>query len=378
VNDTLEIVLSHFKPDLDFDLFTVQNSNLLANGSPVPGFTNFGLAWYQSDIQTDGSGNADVTIKTILLDQIFGFDPDVSLTPTPTFHVGFWFNNPQDAAACGFNVTKPTPFNGEHNAGPLAMISLPNATTGHGPLDTVGLSSLPHAATSPATKLGLKAGPGRNAAAVNTVQFNLSPNPAFLNCIKGASGTPTASVTVNRGAVNDTLEIVLNNFKPNLDFDMFTVQRSNLLSTGSPVPGFTNFGLAWYQSDITVDGSGHADVTIKTILLDQIFGFDPAVNLAPTATFHVGFWFNNPQDAATCGFTGITPFNGEHNAGPVAMISLPNWSTGLGPLSTEPELLPAPHPSGPPSGGSPNAVPGTRPNGPASGGTPSFLPNPRP
>ena len=42
-----------------------------------------------------------------------------------TFHVGFWFNDPADAAACNFDVTKPTPFNGEHRAGPLAMISRP-------------------------------------------------------------------------------------------------------------------------------------------------------------------------------------------------------------------------------------------------------------
>ena len=54
--------------------------------------------------------------------------------PTNTFHVGFWFNNPADAAACGFDATSPTPFNGEHRAGPLAMISVPDATTGLGPL----------------------------------------------------------------------------------------------------------------------------------------------------------------------------------------------------------------------------------------------------
>jgi hypothetical protein len=33
-----------------------------------------------------------------------------------TFHMGFWFNDPNDAAPCGFDVTKPTPFNGEHRA----------------------------------------------------------------------------------------------------------------------------------------------------------------------------------------------------------------------------------------------------------------------
>ena len=325
VNDTLRIVLNNFKPNLAFDMFTVQKSSLLASGAADPAFTNFGLAWYQSDIEVDGAGHADVTIQTILLDQIFGFDPDVSLTPTPTFHVGFWFNDPANAAPCGFNVTAPTPFNGDHNAGPLAMISLPSATTGLGPLSTAvtgsSVGATPQAAPSAAT--------------VDTVHFNLSPNSKFAACFTG-TGTPTAAVTVTRGAINDTLEIVLNNFKPNLAFDMFTVQRSSLLANGAANTAFTNFGLAWYQSDIQADATGHADVTIKTILLDQIFGFDPAVSLSPTNTFHVGFWFNNPADAVGCGFNAAapTPFNGEHAAGPLAMISVPSATTGLGPLST--------------------------------------------
>ena len=72
-----------------------------------PSFLNFGLAWYQTDVQADASGNGQVTIKTILVDQIFGFDPAASLMPTHTFHVGFWFNNPQDGVPRGFDPTKP-------------------------------------------------------------------------------------------------------------------------------------------------------------------------------------------------------------------------------------------------------------------------------
>ena len=142
LNDTLVLDLDGFKPGLAFDLFTVQRSPFLADGTSDPAFKNvfkgsFGLAWYQSDIQIGKhSDDGHVRIKTILLDQIFGFDPDIALPPTNTFHVGFWFNDPQDAAACGFDVTKPTPFNGEHRAGPFAMISLPNANGGLGPLCT--------------------------------------------------------------------------------------------------------------------------------------------------------------------------------------------------------------------------------------------------
>ena len=147
LNDTLILDLDGFKPGLAFDLFTVERSPLRADGSPDPSFKNFGLAWYQSDVEIGPyASDGHVRIKTILLDQIFGFDPDVALKPTNTFHVGFWFNKPEDAAGCGFDITKPTPFNGEHKAGPVAMISLPDQTTGLGPL-----CASPNPSTSPAS-----------------------------------------------------------------------------------------------------------------------------------------------------------------------------------------------------------------------------------
>lgn len=150
---------------------------------------------------------------------------------------------------------------------------------------------------------------------------------------------PTVTASVERGDLNDTLHLKLHNFKPGLAFDLFTIQRSNKLANGSADPNFKNFGLAWYQSDVQADDDGNANVTVKTILLDQIFGFDPDVNLAPTNTFNLGFWFNNPNDAAPCGFdvTKFTPFNGEHHAGPLAFVTLPDANTGLGPLCRNPE-----------------------------------------
>jgi hypothetical protein len=182
-----------------------------------------------------------------------------------------------------------------------------------------------------------------------SITFPLHVNPKFLGCLADGSGSlPTAIATVTRGNLNDTLCLSLAHIKPGLNFDLFTVERSNLLPNGSVDPDFKNifhnsFGLAWYQSDIHINSgsttAGTGKVTIKTILLDQIFGFDPDldVGLAPTNTFHIGFWFNDPKDAAACGFTGFTPFNGEHHAGPLAMISVPNPHTDLGPLCTNPD-----------------------------------------
>ena len=45
-----------------------------------------------------------------------------------------------------------------------------------------------------------------------------------------------------------------------------------------------------------------------------------------------GFWFNDPADAAAAGCSnGVTPFNGEHNAGPQAM-STAQFPVLAGPL----------------------------------------------
>jgi hypothetical protein len=176
-------------------------------------------------------------------------------------------------------------------------------------------------------------------ALVHSKTFSLTANPAFVSCTEKNPGVvPTAKATVTRGGQNDTLSLKLNGFKPGLGFDLFTVQNSNLLANGTPNPSFTNFGLAWYQSDVSVNSEGTASVTLKTILLDQIFGFDPAASLAPTNTFHLGFWFDSVAEAQPCSGTTLTPtpFNGEHNAGPVAFISTPSAKTGLGPLCTQP------------------------------------------
>jgi hypothetical protein len=173
------------------------------------------------------------------------------------------------------------------------------------------------------------------------VKFSLSPNPKFLNCLAAYPNdphrAPSVQVVVVRGDLNDALFLSGENIKPNLKFDMFTVETGALLADGTPDPNFKNFGLAWYQSDLEANDHGKMRANIRTILLDQIFGFDPNVTLPPTGTFQLGFWFNDPHDAVACGFDASkpTPFNGEHTAGPLAMISLPDAKTGLGPLCTK-------------------------------------------
>jgi hypothetical protein len=180
------------------------------------------------------------------------------------------------------------------------------------------------------------------------IKFELKPNPKFLKCLAqypdDPNRPPQAGAVVVRGKLNDGLFLLAQNIKPELAFDMFTVEQSTLDANGKVDPTVKDFGLAWYQSDLEASGDGKIFASIRTILLDQIFGFDPRVGLAPTNTFQLGFWFNNPADAAACGFdvTKPTPFNGEHQAGPLAMISLPNADTGLGPLCTKPNTSTTP------------------------------------
>jgi hypothetical protein len=179
-------------------------------------------------------------------------------------------------------------------------------------------------------------------AQVSEIVFHLVPQPKFVNCLGEPYGpTPTGDVIVQRGELNDILILHAHHLRPNLRFDLFTIQNTNLLANGLVDPNFKNFGLAWYQTDVQANSEGEAEVAIKTILLDQIFGFDPAASLQPTHTFHVGFWFNRPQDALACGFPAgtFTPFNGEQHAGPNAMISLPNPVINLGPLCTGPRKV---------------------------------------
>lgn len=181
-----------------------------------------------------------------------------------------------------------------------------------------------------------------HAASAEEKVFQLFPNPATFRCLAAFPDDPTkppsATVTVKQGKLNDTLTIKLKNIKEELGFDLFTVEHTSLQSDGTPDPDFTNFGLAWYQSDLEVGKNRKGTTTIKTILINQIFGFDPAVGLKPTNTFHVGFWFDAPDAVTDCNVTGFTPFNGDHHAGPVAMISVPDDKSGLGPLCLDPNL----------------------------------------
>lgn len=171
-------------------------------------------------------------------------------------------------------------------------------------------------------------------------RFSMTPLAKFVPCMSADGVTPPRiDVSVERGDQNDTMVVRGRGFRPGIQFDLFTIEHSRLDGTGAPDPAFGGFGMSWYQSDLEANEEGRVNAKVRTILLDQIFGLvdGGATPVPPTNTFNAGFWFNDPADAAACGFTGTTPFNGEHAAGPLAFVTVPDATTTLGPLCTSPE-----------------------------------------
>jgi hypothetical protein len=135
LDDELFIVGKYIKPNIRLEVFTVEHSQLLPDGAIDPSFSHFGLAWYQGHLEANENGVLSANIRAVLLDQFFALDARVRLAPAGTFHIGFWFSDPADVGESGPTVSPPIPM-GSKRGGPLAMISVPLAATGLGPLCT--------------------------------------------------------------------------------------------------------------------------------------------------------------------------------------------------------------------------------------------------
>ncbi len=126
----------------------------------------------------------------------------------------------------------------------------------------------------------------------------------------------------------------------NTEFDFFVIQVPN-----------TPFGLSWYQGDIETNHKGRGfgifvgRFSIETFIVapgsapapvvhDQPPNPDANTNppTGPVHTFHLGLWFNDPADSVKAGCANaVTPFNGDHNAGP-QVLSTKNFDNDKGPL----------------------------------------------
>jgi hypothetical protein len=111
-NDKMVVHVAGLPRNSEFDLFVIQ----------VPD-KPFGVAWYQSDIDTGRNGTGSVTVRGIFDAETFSVSLGGTTTfgPTHQFHLGIWFNDPRQPfrLGCEPGATSPTvtPFNGEQHAG---------------------------------------------------------------------------------------------------------------------------------------------------------------------------------------------------------------------------------------------------------------------
>lgn len=131
LNDQMKVSVSGLPANTGFDLFVIQLPN-----------KPFGVAWYQTDLQTGSGGAGTVTVRGVFDDETFSVSTGgtVTFTPTHQYHLGLWFSSPKKPfnLGCEPGATSPvvTPFNGEQNAG-IQVLNTANFPDNAGPLSHV-------------------------------------------------------------------------------------------------------------------------------------------------------------------------------------------------------------------------------------------------
>jgi hypothetical protein len=132
LNDVMKVSVSGLAPNTGYDLFVIQLPN-----------KPFGISWYQSDLQTNSSGEGSVKVQGIFNKETFSVStggPTTTFSATHQYHLGLWFNDPNVPfkLGCEPGATRPivTPFNGEQHAG-IQVLNTSNFPDNAGPLSQV-------------------------------------------------------------------------------------------------------------------------------------------------------------------------------------------------------------------------------------------------
>jgi hypothetical protein len=173
------------------------------------------------------------------------------------------------------------------------------------------------------------------------IKFGLVRSPGLANFPTVA---PFARGRVKIESVGpvEIMKVTVWGLPPHTGFDFFVIQVPN-----------APFGMSWYQGDIETNkfGVGHAEFVgrfnIETFMVAPGVAQAPADPFSdpnripdapenpktnPIQMYHLGLWFNNPQDVVKQGGPAtVTPFNGEHNAG-VQVLSTAQFPDTEGPL----------------------------------------------
>lgn len=152
----------------------------------------------------------------------------------------------------------------------------------------------------------------------------------------GCAANAKARVQIVSLGFAERMTVQISGLKPGTALAGFVIQ----------VPNFP-FGISWYLGDVEVGDNGRVTKSFVSRLNDETFavavGSAPAPTVdaadadtnpefAPVHTFHLGFWFDSPDDAAANGCPAITtPFNDVHEAG-IQVLSTRNFGDKNGPL----------------------------------------------
>ena len=165
-----------------------------------------------------------------------------------------------------------------------------------------------------------------------TIEFPMVKSHSIIGKLN-ASGTdcpfnPSATVTDHTFGNVENLEVVVKGLPPKTDFVIFNIQVPN-----------APFGVAWYNGDILTDATGTGVtnlvgrfnigtfiVSLKALPAPNTIPSPPGVlpddpkgtKVDPVQIYHLGIWFNDPNDAKKAGCTNVTatPFTSNHDAGP--------------------------------------------------------------
>lgn len=135
LNDKMVVSVSGLPANTGFDLFIIELPN-----------KPFGVAWYQTDVETNYAGTGTATVRGVFDVETFSVslgdnqNPSVAFPPTHQYHIGIWFNDPKVPFNLGCEPGQPnpivTPFNGEQKAG-IQVLNTAEFPDNAGPLSHV-------------------------------------------------------------------------------------------------------------------------------------------------------------------------------------------------------------------------------------------------
>lgn len=178
---------------------------------------------------------------------------------------------------------------------------------------------------------GLSAGPAV-AQVSDSVTFRMVPSAGAASCLSSDAG---AKVRLTNVKIGQKLHVQVANLPANIPIAIFIIQVPN-----------TPFGLSWYQGDLETNARGRAVGDVVGIFNQETFTLAPGVAPAPVVfpdnaaanpatppiqMYHVGIWFGDPADGDELGCPGVTPFDGDHEAG-IQILNTSNFEDANGPL----------------------------------------------